>query len=101
MADLKNPLWMHLKAALFLCILLISFALILLESPHLRILALLCLLTWSSARLYYYCFYVIENYIDPQFRFSGLFSVLQYLLRRSPSHDPQRWPQNDSPKDTP
>jgi len=30
--------------------------------------------------LYYFCFYVIEKYIDPSYRFDGLISVARYLL---------------------
>jgi len=37
---------------------------------------------WAFARFYYFCFYVIERYIDGSFRFSGLSSVAAYLLRK-------------------
>ncbi|MFM7132162.1 MAG: hypothetical protein ACKO0V_22670 [bacterium] len=35
---------------------------------------------WASARSYYFCFYVVENYIDPKFRFAGLASVVRHLI---------------------
>ena len=37
---------------------------------------------WSFCRAYYFAFYVIERYVDPSFKFSGLFSVLKYLAAR-------------------
>jgi Na+/glutamate symporter len=80
MRDLQSPRWMGIKAALFIAIGLISCALILLEAPNLRILALLVLAIWSFCRAYYFAFYVIEKYIDPTYRFSGILSALRYLL---------------------
>jgi hypothetical protein len=39
-----------------------------------------CLAIWAFCRAYYFAFYVIENYIDPKFRFAGLLSVLGYFV---------------------
>ena len=80
MRDLQSPRWMGIKAALFIAIGLISCALILLEAPNLRVLALLVLAIWSFCRAYYFAFYVIEKYLDPTYRFSGILSALRYLL---------------------
>jgi hypothetical protein len=82
MRDLSSHRWMWAKAALFLVIGLISSALILAELPDLRVLALLVLAIWSFCRAYYFAFYVIEHYIDPSFRFSGLFSALRHLWNK-------------------
>jgi len=70
---------MWVKAVLFLIIGVVASALILVELPELRVLALLALAIWSFCRAYYFAFYVIEHYIDPSFRYSGLFSMLRYL----------------------
>jgi hypothetical protein len=75
---------MWVKAALFLVIGIVSSALILVELPDLRVLLLLMLAIWSFCRAYYFAFYVLERYIDPSFRFSGLFSLLRYLCSRKP-----------------
>jgi hypothetical protein len=83
MRDLSSRRWMGVKAALFLIIGLLSSALILAELPKLRVLALLVLAIWSFCRAYYFAFYVIEHYIDPSFRFSGLFSALRHLWKRT------------------
>jgi hypothetical protein len=82
MRDLQSPRWMWVKAALFLLIGLISSALILIELPDIRIAVLLVLAIWSFCRAYYFAFYVIEHYIDPSYKFSGLFSALRHLLKR-------------------
>jgi len=78
---------MWLKAVLFLIIGVMSSALILIEIPEWRVLLLLVLAIWSFCRAYYFFFYVIEHYIDPSFRFSGLFSMLRYLWdKRGPTN---------------
>jgi hypothetical protein len=84
MRDLQSHRWMWVKMALFLVIGLVSSALILLEMPDLRVLALLAMAIWAFCRAYYFAFYVIERYIDPAFRFSGLWSALRYLWNRKP-----------------
>jgi hypothetical protein len=38
---------------------------------------------WCFCRSYYFAFYVIEHYVDPSYRFSGLWSFVRYLLSRS------------------
>ena len=40
------------------------------------------LVAWSAARLYYFMFYVIEKYVDPQFKFAGIGAFVLYLIRR-------------------
>jgi hypothetical protein len=84
MRDLRSHRWMWVKAALFVLIGVTSCALILLQLPDLRILLLLSLAIWAFCRAYYFAFYVLERYIDPSFRFSGLFSVLRYLWKKKP-----------------
>ena len=74
---------MVLKAVLFLLILASCCALLLLEAPTWRAAGLLALIIWTSARLYYFLFYVIERYIDPSERFSGVWAAVRYLVRRS------------------
>ena len=74
---------MWVKAVLFLVIGVVSSALILVECPAWRTAFLLGLAVWSFCRAYYFAFYVIEHYVDPSFRFSGLFSMLRYLCTRN------------------
>ncbi len=72
---------MWVKVVLFVLIGLAASALILVQVPDWRIALLLALAIWAFCRAYYFCFYVIEKYIDPSFRFSGLWSVLRYLWK--------------------
>jgi len=88
MTDLKHPFLIHLKGFLFLAILVASATLIIIHLPSWRIAALVCITIWASARLYYYLFYVIERYIDPTYKFSGIYSALRYFLGSKPGKQP-------------
>ena len=83
--DLKNPKWMYAKACMFLLIGSISFAFVLAEQPSLRTAVLLLLMIWAFCRAYYFAFYVIEKYVDSEYRFSGLVDFLRYLMRKRKS----------------
>lgn len=82
MKDLSNPRWIKLKGLLFVLLGVTAAGLIWLEHPTLKMAALLALAIWCFCRAYYFAFYVIEHYVDPDFRFSGLGSFLVYLFRR-------------------
>jgi len=82
MANLTNPRLIYAKGFLFLLGLLLSCATILLEHPSLRTALLLLVAVWCSARFYYFAFYVIQHYVDPTYRFAGLFAFARYLLTR-------------------
>ena len=47
-----------------------------------KVAVLLAIAIWSFCRFYYFAFYVIEHYVDPQFRFAGLGSFVRYLWKR-------------------
>jgi hypothetical protein len=55
------------------------------DHPTLKAALLLTVSVWSFCRCYYFAFYVIERYMDPSYRFSGLMSVARYLLRKDRS----------------
>jgi len=80
--DLKSARLIYLNGFLFLVTGLLSLAALLLDSPTFRTAFLLLVAVWSFCRLYYFLFYVIEKYVDPSFKFAGLYSLLVYLLRR-------------------
>ena len=90
MGDLKRPSLIYLKGLLFLLGIGLAAGLIWAESPHLRTAALLAILIWCSARFYYFCFYVIERYVDPSYRFAGLFDFARYWLRRPKAQQDSR-----------
>ena len=82
MKDLTDPKWIKLKGVLFLLLGLAAAVLLVLEQPTLKTVLLLALAIWSFCRVYYFAFYVIEHYVDPAYKFSGLGSFFMYLLRR-------------------
>ncbi len=84
MPDLKDPRLMWLKFWMFLFIGAMSAALLLFESPHWKVALYLALTVWAFCRAYYFTFYVIQHYIDPNYRFAGLIAFFQYLFRRQP-----------------
>ncbi len=64
-------------------------ALLILESPSVRVALLLALAVWSFCRAYYFAFYVIEHYVDPGFRFSGLGAFARYWFSRRSGRRPE------------
>ena len=86
MADLKNVRLIYLKGLLFLLGSVMASGLLLLEHGDLRTASLLVLAIWCSARFYYFLFYVIEHYVDDQYRFAGVWSFLVYLWRQRRRH---------------
>jgi hypothetical protein len=58
--------------------------LLLAEVTTIKVALLLALTVWGFCRAYYFAFYVIEHYVDPGYRFSGLFSFACYVIRRKP-----------------
>ena len=83
MQDLTKPGIIKFKGLLFLLIGLLSAALLILDHHDLRTVLLLALSIWAFCRFYYFAFYVIEHYVDPSYRFSGLWSFAQYLFGKA------------------
>jgi len=83
MKDLTNPAWIKAKGILFLFLGLFSASLLFSERPTPRVAALLLVAVWAFCRFYYFAFYVLERYVDPTYRFSGLLSLFRYLLGNS------------------
>jgi hypothetical protein len=80
--DLRDSKFIYLKGCLFFIALIVSIVLILIDSFSWKTVILLCLIVWSSARLYYFMFYVIEKYVDPSYKFSGILSFISYLINK-------------------
>ena len=81
MKDLTSATWIKVKGILFLLLGIAAAVLLILENPSWKVAGLLALAIWCFCRFYYFAFYVIEKYVDPGFKFSGLWSFLAYLLR--------------------
>lgn len=82
MKDITDPRWIKFKGVLFLIVGLLSCAVILYERPDIKLALLLGIAIWCFCRFYYFAFYVIEHYVDPAYRFSGLVSFARYLVGR-------------------
>jgi hypothetical protein len=96
MSDIRSPRLLYLKGMLLLSVGLTATAILLIEHPSLKFAALLAIAIWAFARSYYFAFYVIEHYIDGDFKFAGLFSFVRYALRRRRLNGPaQEKPANE------
>jgi hypothetical protein len=82
MTDLTDPRLIYAKGLLFLAGGIMAVGVILLEQPQWKIAMLLAIAIWCFARCYYWAFYVIEHYVDPSYKFAGLWSFIRYLIRR-------------------
>ena len=82
MSDLTNPRLIKLKGILFLLTGILSSALLLIYAPSLTVALLLGIAIWSFSRFYYFAFYVIQHYVDPSFRFAGLWDFARYMVGR-------------------
>jgi hypothetical protein len=80
--DLTHPTWIKMKGWLFLLIGIAAAILVFLDSPNWKTAVLLMVAIWSFCRFYYFAFYVIEKYVDPAYKFSGLISFARYWFRR-------------------
>jgi hypothetical protein len=84
MKDLTSATWIKVKGILFLLLGLVAAVLLILENPSWKVAGLLALAIWCFCRFYYFAFYVIAKYVDPSFKFSGLWSFACYLVKRRP-----------------
>ena len=82
MKNLTDPFWIKLKGFLFLVMGLLAAGLLLVEHPDFRTAVYLGIAIWCFCRFYYFAFYVITHYVDSQFKFSGLWDFLQYLIAK-------------------
>jgi hypothetical protein len=81
MKDLSSPTWIKAKGILFLVVGLLAAVLLFLEHPTWKVSVLLLVAIWCFCRFYYFAFYVIERYVDPGYKFSGLGSFIAYLWK--------------------
>ncbi len=82
MTDLRRPALIYAKGILFLGLGFLAAALLILEAPRATTVILLAIAIWAFCRFYYFAFYVIEHYVDSEYRFAGLLSFVRYAVRR-------------------
>lgn len=79
-SDIKSRRLLIAKGFLFLLLGLLAIAAILYEHPNLRTAGLLFIAIWAFCRLYYFLFYVLENYAGRKQKYAGLLDAMFYLL---------------------
>ena len=82
MKNLTRPSLLYLKAVLFVVAGSVAAALSIVRQPSVTTAVLLAITVWAFCRAYYFAFYVVERYVDPSYRFSGLWSFMRYLMTR-------------------
>jgi hypothetical protein len=83
MKDLSNPFLIKFKGILFLLVGVAAAVIIFLDDPKWQTGVLLVLSIWGFCRFYYFAFYVIEKYVDANYKFSGLISFARFLFQQS------------------
>ena len=82
MSDIKSSKLIVAKGIMFLAIAAFCAYLLLEQTPSIKVAALLAVLVWASARFYYFLFYVLERYVDPTMRYSGIFNLVVAILKK-------------------
>lgn len=77
-----SPRWMFVKAALFVALALLAAAALVMQSPSWLTLACVLCLAWAASRAYYFAFCVIQHWVDPSYRFDGLWSFVLWWHRQ-------------------
>ena len=80
--DIKNKDLIVFKGLMFLLLGILASAILIAFVPRFEIIALLAIAVWAFCRFYYFAFYVIENYVDSDHKFDGLYAVLAYIAKR-------------------
>ena len=81
--DLTDKRWIIAKGILFAVLAVLSAALqLLVEFPIWQEATLLLICVWSSCRFYYFLFYVLHAYVDPDLKSAGILDLLRKLLAR-------------------
>ena len=82
MPDIKSKNLIVIKGLLFITIVIASTIGIIFYCPRPAVIGLLIILIWSSARSYYFLFYVLEKYVDPNLKYTGLIDLIKKIKKR-------------------
>ncbi|GIW93736.1 MAG: hypothetical protein KatS3mg110_1777 [Pirellulaceae bacterium] len=78
MRDITNPRLIWAKGILFFLLGLLSAGMLISYTRSWTVALLLGITVWAFCRSYYFAFYVIEHYVDPGYRFAGLWHFVRY-----------------------
>lgn len=82
MPDLNSKRLIVMKGWVFLLAGILAGGLLLFENLSWRNGLLLTACVWCFCRFYYFMFYVIEHYVDSEFKYTGLWDFVKYSLRK-------------------
>ena len=85
--DIKSRRLLIVKGALMLLCGILAASLLLLLHPDWVTALILAATIFGFCRFYYFAFYVIENYVDPKFKFAGLHSALLFLISKQSTRE--------------
>lgn len=88
MKNLTDPRLLWLKGGLFIALGLFASLLLISKLSDLRYGLLLAIVVWAFCRAYYFAFYVIQHYVDPDYRFAGLLHFARYAIWGVPPDGP-------------
>jgi len=78
-----NKVWLlYLKAFLLFLTGFISSIFLVFLNFNFKTIVLLLLAIWGFCRAYYFAFYVIQHYVDPNYKFSGLIDFANYSIKK-------------------
>ena len=83
MRDITSPALIVFKALLFVVLGTLAASLLVARDPAVSTVLLVAVTVWAFARAYFFAFTVIEKYIDPDYRFAGLFSAARWIVCRT------------------
>ena len=75
--DIRNPKLLLIKFTLFIVLGVAAALVLVLRTPEPMTLLLLVTCVWAFARAYYFCFYVVERYLDEHVPYSGVMAALR------------------------
>jgi hypothetical protein len=81
MADIQSKRLIVIKGLLFIFIAIVCAVAIVGYNPSPTVVALVLILIWSSARSYYFLFYVLEKYVDPNLKYAGIIDLIRKARR--------------------
>ena len=81
MTDIKSKKLIVIKGLLFMAIVFVSAIGIAIYCPRIEVFALLLILIWAAARSYYFLFYVLEKYVDPKLKYTGLIDLFKNMRK--------------------
>ena len=80
LGDLKSHRAIIVKGFLFLLLGVLAAGMVMAYAPDWRVGLAMSISIWAFCRFYYFAFYVIEHYVDGEYKFAGLISFIRYLF---------------------